>query len=234
MKLGRLTYIAPFAALVTASYAGCSSNDPASLDDATAEAQQVKGPAAASDTDERSIRSAKKRKCGGIAGRDDVKSLPAALKTRLCELAERPHAYTPMTAFSEADSPSMLFQHYLIDAKGFQPNVFTAEIPGINDGTKPTATGPNGNRPAVWARSTRSSRERFMRTGNSTPVRTGHFQPSSFPPREAFPGRTTPDCTARSRRSSPVPAPPASRTVLSSSATTRTIRAIPIAERSPC
>jgi len=151
MNLGRLTYVAPLAALVTAAYAGCSSADPSSGDTGTVEGQQVKGSGTSTPSGSGAATgTAAKKKCG-IAGRSDIKSLPGTLKTRLCELAARPHAYTPMTAFAEADPPSMLFQHYLIDANGFQPNVFTAEIPGINDGTKPTATGPNGNMPAIGA-----------------------------------------------------------------------------------
>jgi hypothetical protein len=33
----------------------------------------------------------------------------------------------------------MLFQYYLLDTKGFQPNIFTTIFPGINDGVGPTA-----------------------------------------------------------------------------------------------
>lgn len=151
MNFGRLTYVAPFAALVTASYAGCSSADSPPIEAEQGDVQQAKGKGKGKGAIAPSGATGKKKTCGGIGGRDDIKSLPAALKARLCELAERPHAYTPMTAFSEADPPSMLFQHYLIDTTGFQPNVFTAEIPGINDGTKPTGTGPNGNKPAIGA-----------------------------------------------------------------------------------
>jgi hypothetical protein len=43
-----------------------------------------------------------------------------------------------MTAFAEADDPSQLFQYYLLDTTEFQPNVFTAAIPGINDDAIPT------------------------------------------------------------------------------------------------
>ncbi len=84
-----------------------------------------------------------------LAHREDIRKLPGPLKARLCEIAARPHTYKPATAFSEADTPSQLFQYYLIDTKPFQPNVFTTEIAGINDGTKPTATGPNGNLPTI-------------------------------------------------------------------------------------
>ena len=54
-----------------------------------------------------------------------------------------------MTAFSEAPTPSQLFQYYLLDTKNFQPNVFTTTIPGINDGVAPTATGPNHDLPTL-------------------------------------------------------------------------------------
>lgn len=86
-----------------------------------------------------------------FAEREDIRPLPAPLKARLLELAARPHSYLPLTVFSEADASSRLFQFYLIDTLQFQPNVFTNTIPGINDGTKPTATGPNGDLPAIGA-----------------------------------------------------------------------------------
>lgn len=86
-----------------------------------------------------------------LAHRDDIRGLPHPLKARLCELASKPHTYRPAIAFSEADTPSQLFQYYLIDTHPFQPNVFTTEITGINDGTKPTATGPNGNQSTIGA-----------------------------------------------------------------------------------
>ena len=79
-----------------------------------------------------------------FANRGDIRNLPQNLKSRLVELARRPHTFLPITAFSEAEKPSQLFQYYLLDTTGFEPNVFTTIVPGINDGTKPTATGPNG------------------------------------------------------------------------------------------
>ena len=86
-----------------------------------------------------------------IANRGDVKHLPNDLKDRLAQLARRPHTFDPMTVFAEAATPSQLFQYYLLDTKHFQPNVFTTTIPGINDGTAPTATGPNGDLPTIGA-----------------------------------------------------------------------------------
>lgn len=74
-----------------------------------------------------------------FADRGDIVNLPAPLKNRLMRLAERPHTSRPNKAFSEAPTPSQLFQYYLLDTKNFQPNVFTDIIPGINDGTLPTA-----------------------------------------------------------------------------------------------
>ena len=84
-----------------------------------------------------------------FANRGDIRHLPDQLKSRLAELAKRPHTFPPITAFSEAEKPSQLFQYYLLDTTGFEPNVFTAIVPGINDGTKPTATGPNGQLPTI-------------------------------------------------------------------------------------
>ncbi len=84
-----------------------------------------------------------------FANRRDIRNLPDPLKDRLQVLAARPHTYLPARVFNEAPKPSRLFQYYLIDTIDFEPNVFTAVIPGINDGTRPTATGPNGQLPAV-------------------------------------------------------------------------------------
>src|ERR1700730_1847891 len=76
-----------------------------------------------------------------VRNRDDVKSLPAPLKERLAILAGRPHSILPVQAFAEADKPSQLFQYYLLDTHGFEPNVFTSKIPGVNDAAQLTATG---------------------------------------------------------------------------------------------
>ncbi|MFL6073652.1 MAG: hypothetical protein ACJ73S_09675 [Mycobacteriales bacterium] len=83
--------------------------------------------------------------------RGDIKHLPQPLKDRLAELNDRPHTFEPMTAFSEAPTPSQLVQYSLLDTKHFQPNVFTTTIPGINDGVAPSATGPNGDKPTIGA-----------------------------------------------------------------------------------
>jgi hypothetical protein len=86
-----------------------------------------------------------------VAARGDVASLPAPLKDRLVQLADRPHTYLPMQTFSEADKPSQLFQYYLLDTSGFQPNVFTTITPGINDHVQLTVTGGNCGLPTVGA-----------------------------------------------------------------------------------
>jgi hypothetical protein len=87
-----------------------------------------------------------------VLHRADVVHLPAPLKSRLGQLARRPHTYNPMRAFAEADKPSQLFQYYLLDTTGFQPNVFTAVIPGLNDGAIPTgANAANGQLPTLGA-----------------------------------------------------------------------------------
>jgi hypothetical protein len=85
-----------------------------------------------------------------FAQRGDIRSLPAALKARLIEIASRPHSFLPITAFSEADDPSQLFQFYLLDTNSFQPNVFTSRVPGINDRAVPTAANAaNGGLPTI-------------------------------------------------------------------------------------
>ncbi len=86
-----------------------------------------------------------------FAHRGDIVKLPHELKARLRQLAKRPHTVVPLTAFAEAPTPSRLFAYYLLDTKGFEPNVFTTTIVGINDGTAPTATGPNHDLPTIAA-----------------------------------------------------------------------------------
>src|SRR5260370_32897753 len=78
-----------------------------------------------------------------VANRGDVRKLPQPLKDRLTQLADRPHSFLPIQAFAEADGPSQLFQYYLLDTTGFEPNVFTALFPGVNDAVQLTATGGN-------------------------------------------------------------------------------------------
>jgi len=88
-----------------------------------------------------------------LRGRGDIKFLPTPLQDRLVELAKRPHTYLPLTVFGEADEASQLFGYYLVDTTGFQPNVFTSIVPGINDnGVIPTgANFANGGLPTVGA-----------------------------------------------------------------------------------
>jgi hypothetical protein len=86
-----------------------------------------------------------------VVGRGDVASLPAPLRDQLVRLADRPHSILPVQARAEADLPSQLFQYYLLDTTGFQPNVFTKIIPGVNDHVQLTATGGNCGLPAIGA-----------------------------------------------------------------------------------
>ena len=86
-----------------------------------------------------------------VTHRGDVAHLPAPLRHRLGELAARPHSVLPVQAFAEADKPSQLFQYYLLDSKSFQPNVFSAVIPGQNDQAQLTAFGGNGGLPTIGA-----------------------------------------------------------------------------------
>ncbi len=84
-----------------------------------------------------------------IAHRGDVVDLPAPLRTRLVELAERPHSVLPVQARAEANEPSLLFQYYLLDTHGFEPNVFTHIFPGVNDQVMLTATGADCDLPTI-------------------------------------------------------------------------------------
>jgi len=76
-----------------------------------------------------------------LAHRGDVQMLPAPLKNRLVTMAERPHSTVPIQAYAEADQPSQLFQYYLLDTSGFEPNPFTKQFQGVNDQAQLTATG---------------------------------------------------------------------------------------------
>jgi len=87
-----------------------------------------------------------------VRSRGDIVNLPGELQDRLALLANRPHTYLPLQVFAEADGASQLFQYYLLDTNGFEPNVFTAIIPGVNDGNvQLTATGGNCGLPTVGA-----------------------------------------------------------------------------------
>src|ERR1700686_1073369 len=86
-----------------------------------------------------------------ISSRGDIVNLPADLKARLIELANRPHTFAPLQVFGEADGPSQLFQYYLLDTSGFEPNVFTTIFPGVNDHVQLTVTGGNCGLPTVGA-----------------------------------------------------------------------------------
>jgi hypothetical protein len=78
-----------------------------------------------------------------VRGRGDIANLPGELQDRLAQLANRPHTYLPLQVFNEANEPSQLFQYYLLDTTGFEPNVFTAILPGVNDHVQLTVTGGN-------------------------------------------------------------------------------------------
>ena len=86
-----------------------------------------------------------------VRNRGDIVNLPAPLKDRLARLANRPHSQLPTQTYAEADKASMLFQYYLLDTNGFQPNVFTKIFPGINDHAQLSVTGGNCGLPTVGA-----------------------------------------------------------------------------------
>src|SRR5437016_8467475 len=86
-----------------------------------------------------------------VAKRGDIANLPKPLKDRLIRLADRPHSILPLQVFAEVDQSSQLFQYYLLDSTGFEPNVFTKIFPGVNDNVQLTATGASCGLPAVGA-----------------------------------------------------------------------------------
>ena len=86
-----------------------------------------------------------------VSGRGDIVNLPAPLTERLARLADRPHSVLPLQVYAEADGSSQLFQYYLLDTVGFEPNVFTTLIPGVNDTAQLTVTGANCGLPTIGA-----------------------------------------------------------------------------------
>jgi len=86
-----------------------------------------------------------------VRARGDVVNLPDPLKDRLARLANRPHSQLPLQVYAEADGASQLFQYYLLDTGGFEPNVFTKIFPGVNDHAQLSATGIDCGLPAVGA-----------------------------------------------------------------------------------
>jgi hypothetical protein len=86
-----------------------------------------------------------------VAKRGDIANLPKPLKDQLIRLADRPHSILPLQVFAEADPSSQLFQYYLLDSTGFEPNVLTRIFPGVNDNVQLTATGANCGLPTVGA-----------------------------------------------------------------------------------
>jgi hypothetical protein len=86
-----------------------------------------------------------------VANRGDIAKLPDPLKERLIRLADRPHTYLPLQAFAEADHASQLFQYYLLDTEGFEPNVFTTIIPGVNDNVQLSVIGGDCGLPTIGA-----------------------------------------------------------------------------------
>src|SRR5438874_6837905 len=86
-----------------------------------------------------------------VLNRGDIRQLPQPLRNRLAVQAGRPHSQLPTQAYAEADQPSQLFQYYLLDTSGFEPNAFTSLFPGINDAAMLTATGPDCGLPTIGA-----------------------------------------------------------------------------------
>src|SRR5207247_9558419 len=84
-----------------------------------------------------------------VTNRGDIRQRRAPLKEQIVRLAGRPHSVLPVQTFSEADQPSQLFQYYLLDTAGFEPNVFTTRIAGVNDAVQLSVTGANCGQPTI-------------------------------------------------------------------------------------
>ena len=86
-----------------------------------------------------------------VSSRGDIVGLPGPLKDLVVRMAARPHSQLPQQAYAEAPNPSQLFQYYLLDTTGFEPNPFTSLIPGVNETAMLTATGSNCGLPTIAA-----------------------------------------------------------------------------------
>jgi hypothetical protein len=94
-----------------------------------------------------------------VENRGDIVNLPVPLKEQLARMASRPHSQLPTQAYAEAHTdtppfepkPSQLFQYYLLNTSGFEPNPFTSLIPGVNDTAMLTATGADCGLPTIGA-----------------------------------------------------------------------------------
>src|SRR5258708_13780852 len=84
-----------------------------------------------------------------VRNRGDISHLPDPLKNQIVTLAGRTHSVLLVQAYAEADQRSQLFQYYLLDTHGFEPNVFTTKIPGVNNIAMLTATGGNCGLPTI-------------------------------------------------------------------------------------
>src|ERR1700740_1411293 len=76
-----------------------------------------------------------------VAKRGDIANLPKPLKDQLIRWPARTRSILPLQVFAETDPSSQLFQYYLLDSTGFEPNVLTKIFPGVNDHAQVTATG---------------------------------------------------------------------------------------------
>jgi len=92
----------------------------------------------------------------GFCTRGDISALASQaatqpLQDRLVTLDCSPHSISPVQVRAEADNKSRLFQYYLLDSTGFEPSVFTTQIPGLNDdpSTMLTVFGANCGLPTI-------------------------------------------------------------------------------------
>ena len=125
-----------------------------------------------------------------VSDRGDVEHLPGPLKKRLVQMAGRPHSQLPTQAYAEAHfdrppfrpKPSELFQYYLLDTTGFEPNPFTSLIRGVNDtrdahghraGLRPPDHRGGARGAGAQARPADRSRTTCARSSTSSPTSPG-------------------------------------------------------------
>src|SRR3974390_1205001 len=70
-------------------------------------------------------------------------TVPAVLGISSARAEQPPSPPCHVNPNADADGASQLFQYYLLDTTGFQPNVFTTIFPGVNDHVQLTVTGAN-------------------------------------------------------------------------------------------
>jgi hypothetical protein len=87
----------------------------------------------------------------GCAFSFDLEASLANLRARPPRWRDEYSGSAARSAFNEADGADQLFQYYLLDTTGFEPNVFTTLFPEMNERLQLTVTGASCGLPTVGA-----------------------------------------------------------------------------------